>query len=307
MLFWDRLIVGAIPVVPRAVVQRVARRYVAGESLEEALKTTELLEGQGAMATLDVLGEEVTEEGRAEETIEQYQRALDAIAQRGRKCNISIKLTALGLLIDEDLAERNLQRVAESARRHGNFVRIDMEDHTCTDATLRIYRSLQPKVGNLGVVLQAMLHRTGHDVAALAAAAGQGQLAGGLSVRLCKGIYREPASIAHQDRQLVREAFLAHLDGLLEGGAYVAIATHDDVLVKGALERIERLALGKQAYEFQMLLGVLPKLRRRLLDAGHRLRVYVPYGADWYAYSMRRLRENPEVARHVMKAMLTGQ
>ncbi len=173
-----------------------------------------------------------------------------------------------------------------------------MEDHSCTDATLRIYRQLQPELGNLGVVLQAMLRRTPDDIAALLEAGS------GLNVRLCKGIYREPPELAFQGADEVRQAYVACLDQLLGGGAYVGIATHDDALVEAGLQRVGDRSLSPEVYEFQMLLGVRPQLRQRLLEQGHRLCVYVPYGADWYTYSMRRLRENPAIAGHVTRAML---
>ncbi|PID39276.1 MAG: proline dehydrogenase [Proteobacteria bacterium] len=294
MSLFDRIVVGAMPLVPRVVVERVASRYVAGESLTAAIETVRKLNGESTMATLDVLGEEVTDDAQAAVTVDEYCEALQTIRDEGLDSNVSVKLTALGLHADEERCTEQLARIVDVAAQVGSFVRMDMEDHTCTDATLGIYRKLRERYENVGVVLQAMLHRTPQDIREL--------LPLSPNVRLCKGIYREPAEIAHQHPSDVRQAYVECMNLLLEGGAYVGLATHDEVLIEAALQSLERLTLPREGYEFQMLLGVLPSLRRRLIAARHRLRVYVPYGADWYAYSMRRLRENPTVAKHVMLA-----
>ena len=295
----DWLIVRGLPLVPKAVVGRVARRYVAGETLDQALATIEALAAQGAMATLDLLGEEVRDPAKATATAEEYERMLDAIAARSLAANVSIKPTALGLAIDEGLCRQNVERIVVAARRHNNFVRIDMEDASTTDATLRIYRDLHGRFGNVGVVLQAYMRRTLADIQALPP--------NGANVRICKGFYVEPRAAAYKDFETVRANYLHALEKLLARGVYVGIATHDDHLVCGALALLDRLAVPRERYEFQMLLGVEPELRRILIAAGHRLRVYVPYGKDWYPYSTRRLRENPQVARHVLRAMLARE
>jgi proline dehydrogenase len=177
-------------------------------------------------------------------------------------------------------------------------VRIDMEDASTTDATLRIYKDLHGRFGNVGVVLQAYMRRTLADIHALPKA--------GANVRICKGIYVERRAVAYKEYETVRLNYLHALEKLLVRGAYVGIATHDDHLICGALGLVDRHNVPRERYEFQMLLGVEPELRRILIAAGHRLRVYVPYGRDWYPYSTRRLRENPQVARHVLRAMLGG-
>ena len=295
----DWLIVRGLPLVPKPVVGRVARRYVAGETLDQALATVEALAAQGAMATLDLLGEEVRDPAKATATAEEYERMLDALAERSLAANVSIKPTALGLAIDEGLCRQNVERIVAAARRHGNFVRIDMEDASTTDATLRIYRDLHARFGNVGVVLQAYMRRTLADIQALPP--------NGANVRICKGIYVEPRAVAYKEFETVRANYLHALEKLLARGVYVGIATHDDHLVCGALALVDRLAVPRERYEFQMLLGVEPELRRIILAGGHRLRVYVPYGVDWYAYSVRRLRENPEVAMHVTRAVLSLQ
>ncbi len=297
MSVFNRLLVTTLPLVPRPIVGRVASRYVAGEKLEDALESVRGLNESGAMATIDVLGEEVKEKEKALQAVDEYVRVFDAIDSRRLDSNVSIKLTLLGLKIDEGFCRDNVDRIAQLARTHGNFVRIDMEDHTCTDATLRIYRELQERHGNLGVVLQAYMRRTLADIASLPRQ--------GASVRLCKGIYVEPRQIAWKGYDTVRANFLRALEKLIEHGAYPAIATHDEYLACAAAALVDRHGLKPQQYEFQMLLGVDPELRRILIAAGHRLRVYVPYGRDWYPYSIRRLRENPIVARHVLRAMFT--
>ena len=209
---------------------------------------------------------------------------------------MSIKLTLLGLKIDEGLCRDHVEEIATAAAAHGNFVRLDMEDRTTTDATLRIYHALQPRLGNLGVVLQAYMRRTLADIAALPAE--------GASVRLCKGIYIEPRRAAWKGYETVRHNFLAALEAMLARGVYAAVATHDEFLVCAATALLARHRVPRDRYEFQMLLGVDVELRRILIAAGHRLRVYVPYGRDWYPYSVRRLRENPEVAGHVLRALV---
>jgi proline dehydrogenase len=295
----NRLLVATLPLVPRFIVGRVAARYVAGATLADALRVVGELNRQGAMATIDLLGEEVSEREKALAAVEEYLRVFAAIQEQGLDSNVSIKLTLLGLKIDEDFCRDNVERIAAAARERGNFVRIDMEDHTCTDATLRIYRQVQARHGNLGVVLQAYMRRTLRDIAELPRE--------GANVRLCKGIYVEPRRVAWKGYETVRANFVAALGKLIEQGVYPAVATHDEYLSCAASALIDRHGLRRERYEFQMLLGVDQELRDILIGAGHRLRVYVPYGSDWYPYSIRRLRENPEVARHVLRALLAGR
>lgn len=299
MHWFDRLIVASLPVIPRGIVKQVAERYVAGETMSDAIETARILNQQGALVTMDILGEEVTSEARTRQTVDDYVATLDNMAQAGIDGNISVKLTAFGLRLDRTLCLDNVAQVVEHAAALGSFVRIDMEDHACTDVTLDIYRKLRQQYRNVGVVLQSMLHRTEKDAAQL--------LDGQTNVRLCKGIYREPAEIAYQDPDEVRDSYRRTLELLLQRGAYVGIATHDDALTDWAVETVAQLGLARDQYEFQMLLGVRENLRQDLISRGHRLRVYVPYGADWYAYSVRRLRENPSVAKHVMTAFINGE
>jgi proline dehydrogenase len=299
MSVFNRMLVTGLPAVPKPIVGRVASRYVAGEELADAVRAVRALNQQGAMATVDVLGEEVSEREKATAAVEEYLRVFEAIDREKIDSNVSIKLTMLGLKIDEGFCRDNVARIVETAKRFGNFVRIDMEDHTTTDATLRIYRELHARYGNLGVVLQAYMRRTLRDIEELPRQ--------GASVRLCKGIYVEPRRVAWKGYDTVRHNYVQALDKLFTQGVYVGIATHDEYLAGAASALIDKHGLTRDQYEFQMLLGVDEELRRILIESGHRLRVYVPYGRDWYAYSIRRLRENPEVARHVLKAMMAGK
>ena len=296
MMLFDKLIRYGMPFVPRPIVGKVAQRYVAGEEVSDAVRAIRELNDQGAVATVDVLGEEVHEPSKAEAAVEQYLGLLDTIEREKVDANVSIKPTMLGLKIDEEMCCGHITTIVERAAEHDNFVRIDMEDHTCTDATIEIYRRLHDMVGHVGVVLQAYLHRTVSDINDL--------LPLNPNIRLCKGIYREPRAIAWQQYETVRTNFIYSMEKLLQGGAYVGIATHDVHLAWAGMAAVDRLGLDPSQYEFQMLLGVDPELRQIILDRGHRLRVYVPFGRDWYPYSMRRLRENPTVAHHVTRAML---
>jgi proline dehydrogenase len=284
----DRALVRLLPAVPRPLVKLVADRYVAGTTLEDAARAVRRLNDQGLAATIDVLGEEVTSRDEALEIVRGYEEAADAIERDGLDSNVSVKLTALGLKLDYDFCRDNL----ETLLRPGGFVRIDMEDTSCTDDTLRMYRELRARgLDHVGVVLQACLRRTFDDVSALAELTP--------NVRLCKGIYIEPAELAFQDPDEVRESFVASLELLLDGGSYVGIATHDEWLLGRSLEVIERRGLGRDAYEFQMLYGVRPQRAAALAHDAHRVRIYTPFGTHWYEYSLRRLQENPKLAGYV--------
>jgi proline dehydrogenase len=291
----DRVIVRLLPAVPRPVVQRVSAPYIAGATLDDARRTVAGLNAEGKLATVDVLGEEVTKPVEAEAVASAYHAVLDAIGGDHLDANVSVKLTALGLKVDLDLCRSLLATVVADAAARGIFVRIDMEDASCTDDTLLLYREVrEARRENVGIVLQSCLRRSLEDVVALADLRP--------SVRLCKGIYIEPASIAYQARDEVRESFVRILDALLEVGCYAAVATHDEWLLERALERLS--GMGREDYELQMLLGVRERRASELVDAGHRLRVYVPYGDRWYEYSLRRLKENPAVATMIAKATL---
>ena len=289
---YDRALVRLLPAVPRPVVRRISSRYIAGTTLDDAEGTVSELNAGGMMATVDVLGEELRRADEARAIARSYVDVLAAIERERLDANISVKLTALGLQLDPALCRELIEQVVADARARGNFVRIDMEDSSTTDATLRLYRGLRESgYDNVGIVLQAYLRRTADDVRALADLRP--------SVRLCKGIYVEPAEIAFRDPEHVRASFARLLDQLLDAGCYVGIATHDEWVIKRALEQVVRRRLAREDYEFQMLLGVREDRREQLVRAGHRLRVYVPFGSHWYAYSLRRLQENPGIAGYV--------
>lgn len=275
---------------------RVAKRYIAGESRSDAVASIRSLNSAGCSCTVDVLGEFITRIDQARETAQEYQLLLDDLKEAGLDATISVKLTAFGLLLDPAICESLVDGLVRRAADHGSFVRIDMEDSKCTDATLDLVRKIHAKGLPTGAVLQAYLHRTVEDARALAEI--------GIPVRLCKGIYREPPRIAYQDREQIRQSFRDTLRVLLETGTPVGIATHDEVLVADAEAMITELSVARERYEFQMLLGVREWLRDEITARGHRMRVYVPYGAAWYGYSVRRLRENPTIAGHAFRAML---
>ncbi len=294
----NKLLVATIPIIPRPIVRMFAGRYIAGESIADAVSVVRRLNGEGAMATLDVLGEDINSREEADSSKRMILSVLDAIRAEALDSNVSIKLTQLGLRLDRDYCLLAMKEIVGHAAALGNFIRIDMEDSAATDDTLSIYRSLRKDYSNVGIVLQAYLRRTDADATAL--------LNEGLSnFRLCKGIYVEPEEIAFKERAGINEHFLQTLELMFRSGGYVGIATHDSLLVDGAYHLIERFKLRNDQYEFQMLLGVLPELRAKILAKGHRLRVYVPFGKQWYQYSIRRFKENPQVARNVLKALWT--
>ena len=290
----NRLLAETLPAFPKRLVHLVARRYVAGATLPEALACVARLNDEGARASVDILGENVLRREQCTRTRDAYIEVLTALERQRADASVSIKLTALGLKLDPALCRQNVVAILEVARGHGRFVRIDMEDSTCTEATLQLHESLRAEFDNVGPVLQACLRRTVSDARALAAMKA--------NVRLCKGIYDESREIAWKDRDIVRRNFAEILKVLFEGGCHVGIATHDELLVWEAIRLIDEMGLHPSRYEFQMLLGVEEQLRRILIRAGHPLRVYVPFGEHWYEYSLRRLKENPEVAGHVARA-----
>ena len=284
----DSTIARVLPAVPRPLVRRLSAAYIAGPTLDDAVRVVKRLNAEGKMATIDVLGEEVFAAAEAAEIRGAYHRVLERIEQEGLDSNVSVKLTGLGLELDEELCRENLEEVVADAQARSNFVRLDMEHSATTDAALRLYRELRAAGHeNVGVVLQAHLRRTLADVPGLQ------------NVRVCKGIYLEPLELAFHDPDEIRGSFLATLDALFDQGSYVGIATHDEQLIGEALRRIAARGLTRDRVEFQMLLGVRSSRGDELVRAGHRLRVYVPFGTHWYEYSIRRLQENPKLAGHV--------
>jgi proline dehydrogenase len=293
----DRAIARTLPAIPKPIVRRLSDRYIAGSALADAIETVRTLNAAGKKATLDVLGEEV---GTVEEAVvirAEYEEAMEAIEREGLDANVSVKPTALGLKVDPELCADNVRALVLNAAERGRFLRMDMEDSTTTTATLDLYRRLRSEGhDNIGIVLQAMLRRTLDDVLGLAELAP--------NVRVCKGIYVEPAELAYQGDESIRFNFVEAMSALWSNGAKVAVATHDDVLVAKALALIEERRLGLERYEFQLLLGVREELADELVRGGHTVRIYVPYGRKWYEYSLRRLQENPKVAGYVARDTL---
>jgi proline dehydrogenase len=291
-VLFDRALVRVLPAVPRPVVRRLSERYIAGPELADACRVVKDLNGRGRMATIDVLGEEIHTRGEARALVDEYMDVFETVRRQGLDSNVSVKPTGLGLTLDRGFCRDNIASIVRCAEERENFVRIDMEDASTTSDTLAVYRQLRAEgLERVGVVLQARLHRTLDDVRDLADLRP--------SVRVCKGIYLEPEDIAYQGFQEIRENFVRIVEALLDVGAYVAIATHDDWLVERGVELVRRRGLGREEYEFQMLLGVRPAVGDALVRHGHRLRIYVPFGEYWYEYSLRRLQENPKIAGYI--------
>ncbi|HEU6444093.1 MAG TPA: proline dehydrogenase family protein [Gaiellaceae bacterium] len=292
MALLDRAIVRTLPAVPKPIVRRISARYIAGTHVEDALRVVERLNAERKTATIDVLGEEITTWEEARHIGYEYENVFRVIDEQGLDSNVSIKLTALGLKLDYGLCREVVERLVREAGQRGNFVRIDMEDSSCTDDTLRLYRELREAgLDNVGVVFQAYLRRTLVDIEALSDLTP--------NVRLCKGIYVEPEEIAYRGYDEVREGFVRALDALLAGGSYVGIATHDEWLLGEGVRLVSEQGRSPAEYEFQMLLGVRQERATQLVQEGHRVRIYVPYGEQWYAYSLRRLQENPKLAGYI--------
>jgi proline dehydrogenase len=295
MTLLDRVIAQTLPVVPKTIVRRVANRYIAGETVDEALRIVAGLNARGFHATLDILGEHIHKLEQAHRAIEGYLNVLEEVGRRKADSTISVKLTQLGLKVDADACLEMVTRLVQRAGELNNFVRIDMEDSSCTTDTLRIYRELRRDFSNVGVVVQAYLRRTVADVCGLEDLRP--------NYRLCKGVYVEPLELSYHDMRVINRNYVILLEKMLRSGSYVGIATHDELMVWEAMRIIRELKLPSTAYEFQMLLGVQEQLRDIIHAAGHNVRVYIPFGRDWYAYSVRRLRENPRLAGYVFKAM----
>jgi proline dehydrogenase len=288
----SRAIVRTLPAVPKPIVRKISERYIAGTRVEDACRVVERLNAESKMATVDVLGEEITTWEEARHIGYEYESVFRAIDEQGLDSNVSVKLTGLGLKLDHGLCREILERLVRQAAERRNFVRIDMEDSSCTDETLRLYRGLREAgLDNVGIVLQAYLRRTLDDIEALSDLTP--------NIRLCKGIYAEPEEIAYQGFDEVRENFVWALGALIEGGSYVGIATHDEWLIEEGERLVREAGRSPADYEFQILLGVRPQRGTQLVEQGHRLRIYVPYGEQWYAYSLRRLQENPKIAGYI--------
>jgi len=271
-------------------------RFVAGQTLEEALPGLRRLHDAGFRSTVDVLGESVTSREAASAAAQRYVDTIDALETEGLDLNVSVKLSQMGMAIDPELAHANVERIVARADAVGGFVRIDMEDSSTTDATLDLQRQLWASHRNVGVVLQAALRRTAWDVERL--------IADGVRIRLCKGAYKESPSVAFASKTDVDESYALLMVRLLREGTYPALATHDERLIRRALRIIRDERITRDRFEFQMLYGVRRDLQDRLVEAGYTVRVYVPYGREWYPYFMRRLAERPANVAFVVRSVL---
>ncbi len=290
-----------LPYFPKKFVWIFSRKYIAGETLEDAIRVSKELNANGILVTMDVLGEFITNLDQAEENKVEYLNVIDVIQQSGIGGNLSVKPTMFGLLLDEEVCYRKIREIVARAAKYDNFIRIDMEDSQCTDREIALFRRLKqefPK--NVGLVVQAYLKRTSKDLEDLMDLHSREVP---LNYRLCKGIYVEPAEIAYKKYHEVNRHYLENLEFMFRNGIYPCIATHDIPLIEGALRLIEKYNVPRDKYEFQMLYGVTPERRKTLVDKGHHMRVYVPYGKQWFGYSTRRLKENPKMATQIIKAI----
>lgn len=291
----------ALPYMPKKLIWIFSKRYIAGETIEDGLKACRELNKQGIEVTVDLLGEFISTIEQAEENKNKYIEIIDRFTTKGIIGNFSVKPTSFGLLIDKEVCLTNIEAVILKAVEKKTFIRIDMEDSQCVDFELELYHKLQQKYpANVGLVVQAYLRRTKNDLINMSNIHSNGSP---LNFRLCKGIYIEPKHVAFKAFEEVREHFLDDLKYMLDHNMYVGIATHDKYLVDNAMNLIKDKNIDKTKYEFQMLYGVTPELRNSIVKQGHKMRVYVPFGKDWFGYSTRRLKENPKMASHILKAL----
>ncbi|MBK6912228.1 MAG: proline dehydrogenase family protein [Ignavibacteriales bacterium] len=295
MSVFNHIIVKATELLPKSIVGYFAKKYIAGESLEQAVTLVKLLNSKNIFTTMDVLGESIKNKDEAIAAKNEALKVLDAIQKNNLKSNLSIKPTQMGLSISEDFAYSQVEELVVKAKGMGSFVRIDMEDSSTTDTTINLFKRLNQKYDNVGIVIQSYLMRSMNDIREL------NKL--GTDYRLCKGIYIESPAIAYKDKQKVRENYLDLLKLILKDGNYVGIATHDDYLVEHAYQLIKEMNIPKDKFEFQMLLGVKENLRDKINNDGFKIRIYVPFGKDWYAYSIRRMKENPHIAGQIFKSI----
>lgn len=292
----NKAVVSILPIFPKKLIRIFANKYIAGDNINEAVQKVKELNSKGIMATMDVLGESIKNKEEAIKSKDESIEVLDTIVKHNLNSNLSVKLTMIGLNLDFDFCLNLTTEIVEYAKSKNIFVRIDMEDSSVTESTIKIFETLRKKYDNVGIVLQSYMRRGEKDIKRLTEI--------GANFRICKGIYIEPEEIAFKKKQEVRDNFLRMLKLAFEKKSYVGIATHDKYLTDSAKKMISELGLGNDKYEFQMLLGVTEKLRDQILGEGYRMRIYVPFGERWYQYSMRRFKENPNVVGAVIKSML---
>jgi proline dehydrogenase len=297
-----RFIAWLLPYMPQKLVWIFSKRYIAGEKLDDAIRISKELNNQGIKVTIDLLGEFITRLEEAEENKKAYLSIIDTVTASGIDGNFSVKPTMFWLLIDKDVCYQNTREIVKKAAEKKTFIRIDMEDSQCVDMEIELLRKLKAEFpAHVGLVVQAYLRRTLSDLQAMMDLHTPHTP---LSYRLCKGIYVEPASVAYKGYQEVRDHFVEDLDFMLQNGVYPGIATHDKYLVEEAYKLIEKHKSPNNAYEFQMLYGVTPDLRKSIVEKGHHMRVYVPFGTHWFGYSTRRLKENPNMVWLILKALV---
>jgi proline dehydrogenase len=298
---FNKMIAGILPYMPKKLVWMFSREYIAGETIEEAIVNAKKLNREGILTTIDVLGEFITTLEEAEENKKEYLDVIDAAEKAGVEGNYSLKPTFFGLLIDKEVAYGHIREIVTKAASYGNFIRIDMEDSPCTDMEIDMYRRLKQEFpGSVGLVVQSYLRRTHADIENLEDLNSEEFP---VNLRICKGIYVEPEEIAFKKYEEVNSHFLDDVELMFRKKMYPAIATHDIPLVEGAFKLIEQYNVPRDKYEFQMLYGVTPGLRKSILEKGHRIRVYVPFGKQWFGYSTRRLKENPKMAGVIIRAL----
>ena len=298
----NRLIATTLPLLPKRFVWLFSRAYIAGETVDDAMTACRRLNEQGIKTTVDILGEFIQDLDEAAKNRDEYLALIDTAQRSDIDGNYSVKPTMFGLLIDPDVCYGHVREIVAAAAAFGNFIRIDMEDSACVDLEIDLFRQLKADFPeNVGLVLQAYLRRTRDDLEGLMDLHTPSVA---LNFRLCKGIYAEPTHIAYQRHDEINAHFLEDLEMMLQRGIYPGIATHDRTLVDGALSLIERYQVPRDRYEFQMLYGVTPELRRTIVAAGHTMRVYVPYGRHWFGYATRRLKENPKIVNSIVKSLL---
>ncbi|MCJ7820725.1 MAG: proline dehydrogenase family protein [Bacteroidales bacterium] len=298
---FNKLIASILPYFPKKFIWIFSRAYISGEKMSDAMKASKELNSQGMVVTLDVLGEFIKTLDEAEENKQEYLNLIEETERNGIKGNYSLKPTSFGLLIDKEVCYNQMREIVAKAASYNNFCRVDMEDSPCTDMEIELYRRLHaefPK--NVGLVLQAYMKRTHSDLEKML---DMNTPEIPTSYRLCKGIYVESPAIAFKKYEEINKNYLEDLEFMFKNKIYVGIATHDKPLVEGAYELIRKYDVPKNMYEFQMLYGVTPGLRQSIVDKGHLMRVYVPFGKKWFGYSTRRLKENPKMASHIIKAI----
>jgi len=297
----NRTIANIVPYMPKKLVWIFSRRYIAGQEIEDAISASQKLNGEGIEVTIDLLGEFITNLEQAEENKNKYLEIIDQVTNENIRGNFSLKPTMFGLLIDPEICYQHIHEIVAKAAAKNSFVRIDMEDSQCVDLEIELFKRIKAGFsGHVGLVVQAYLRRTLDDLIELKNLPPNGHP---LNFRLCKGIYIEPDHIAFKEYQEVRKHFLEDLEFMFRNKIVAAIATHDKFLVEEAYKLIDIYKVPKDLYEFQMLYGVTPELRKSIVANGHRMRVYVPFGKEWFGYSTRRLKENPQMASHIIKAI----